>query len=55
MLWQEIVRRESTKFGTDLEHIINLTEVQIIYLSSFSKEQRLNQDTWPTLYFVSQD
>ncbi len=28
--WQEIYRRESVKFGANLEHIINFTEVQII-------------------------
>ena len=28
--WQEIVRRESIKLGTILEHIINFAEVQRI-------------------------
>jgi hypothetical protein len=34
--WQEIVRRESVKFGADLEHIINLAEVKriSIYMDS---------------------
>jgi len=30
--WQEIFRRESVKFGADLEHIINSAGVKIISL-----------------------
>ena len=34
--WQEIIRRESVKFGADLEHIINFAGLRIIsiYLSN---------------------
>ncbi len=31
--WQEIVRRESVKFGVILEHIINLDGVQTISIN----------------------
>ena len=31
--WQEIVRRESARFGADVEHILNLTEVQRISMN----------------------
>ena len=27
IFWQEIVRRESVKFGANAEHILNFTEV----------------------------
>jgi hypothetical protein len=32
--WQEIVRRESVKFGANVEHIINLAEVKGISIKS---------------------
>ena len=33
MLWQAIYRRESVKFGGNLEDIINFTEIQIISIT----------------------
>ena len=34
VLLQEIVRRKSVKFGTDLEHIINFTGLRILNVSA---------------------
>jgi hypothetical protein len=33
MYWQEIYRRESAKFGANLDHIINISEFQIISIN----------------------